>query len=56
MKFFALIVLVLAAVSCVFAQRELSQKTFDAEIGGNNAVFIKFFAPWCKSGALSGRK
>jgi thioredoxin domain-containing protein 5 len=47
MQFFNVLALLLALVACVFAQKELNQKSFDAEVGGNNAVFIKFFAPWC---------
>ena len=49
MKFTAILALLVALVATVFAQKELNQKAFDAEIGGNNNVFVKFFAPWCKS-------
>jgi len=48
MKFFTVLALFVALVACVFAQKELNQKSFDALVGGNENVFVKFFAPWCK--------
>ena len=48
MQFVNVLALLLALVACVFAQKELNQKAFDAEVGGNNPVFVKFFAPWCE--------
>ena len=49
MKFFVVLALLVALIGSVLAQKEFNQKAFDAEVGGNNAVFVKFFAPWCKS-------
>lgn len=46
MKF--IVVILVALLAIVLGQKELNQKTFDAEVGGNNGVFVKFFAPWCK--------
>jgi hypothetical protein len=48
MKFTAILALLAMLVATAFAQKELNQKSFDAEVGGNNNVFVKFFAPWCK--------
>jgi thiol-disulfide isomerase/thioredoxin len=46
MKF--LFAFIFCVLSVVLAQtKDMNQKTFDAEVGGNKAVLVKFFAPWC---------
>jgi hypothetical protein len=48
MQIVSVLALLLALVACVFAQKVLDAKSFEAEVGGNKDVFVKFFAPWCK--------
>lgn len=47
MQLFSFIAFFFVAVASVLAQRELTQKTWDAEVGGDKPVFVKMYAPWC---------
>lgn len=42
-----LLLAVCLLVASAFAGVDLNQKSFDAAVGGDQGVFVKFFAPWC---------